>query len=399
MMRMKGIILFCLVIGLCAGAAAVAEGAPEWQATVWVQSQGGKLPLVLGADATATDGFDKVWDSYAMLGGQLKPYFARPEWNPNFQTYWRDIRAKAPGVTTDWTFVIESDMPNSTVTLDWDLSAMPADYGIVLSDVTGGVNLDMRAAPSYTFTYVAKRDFKVAISAAAEPPAPKNQAPVANAGPDQIIEVASCGSVAVTLDGSASTDPDGDTLTYFWAWNGGSAQGPTPTVSFPMGTTVATLTVDDGKGATSTDTVNISVNDSVAAAIRVTATPSILRPANHKYVSVTTNVVVNDACVPAMRVELLSVTSNEPDYTAEAGDLPNDIVINPNGTLLLRAERSSYGSGRVYTITYLATDAGNNQTVGTAQVIVPLGKKDSLTAGTAQVNAPLKLSNTRGGLQ
>lgn len=88
-----------------------------------------------------------------------------------------------------------------------------------------------------------------------------NRVPLPNAGADQVIECARPSGASVTLDGSGSTDPDGDLLTYTWTWAGGSAEGVNPTVQLPLGTTVVTLTVSDGK-ATATDTVSITVRDS-----------------------------------------------------------------------------------------------------------------------------------------
>ena len=51
-----------------------------------------------------------------------------------------------------------------------------------------------------------------------------NQAPTANAGDDQTVGE---GTKKVTLDGTGSTDPNGDTLTYAWS----QTQGPTVTLS------------------------------------------------------------------------------------------------------------------------------------------------------------------------
>ncbi|MEE8470338.1 MAG: PKD domain-containing protein, partial [Dehalococcoidia bacterium] len=91
-----------------------------------------------------------------------------------------------------------------------------------------------------------------------------NAAPVADAGPDQTAEV---GEI-VTLNGSGSYDPDGNDLTYEWAWLGGSASGAGPTVVFPVGTTAVTLTVSDGQLSDS-DTVDITVVDTTPPEVQI----------------------------------------------------------------------------------------------------------------------------------
>lgn len=202
----------------------------------------------------------------------------------------------------------------------------------------------------------------------------QNNPPVANAGYDQTIELRSCSGItatSVTLDGSASYDPDGDALSYLWTWPGGSATGVNPVISVPYGTTTVTLTVDDGKGETSTDSINITVADTTPPSINLSATPNLLWPPNHKYVNVTPLVSVSDACTEKTKVVLISVTSNEPDNGLGDGDTANDIVINPDGSILLRAERSGTGSGRLYTITYRATDIAGNETIASTAVSVP----------------------------
>jgi PKD repeat protein len=89
----------------------------------------------------------------------------------------------------------------------------------------------------------------------------ENQPPIANAGPDQTVEQTSPEGANVTLDGTGSSDPNNDTLTYFWNWTGGSASDVSPTVMLPPGMTNITLTVDDGE-FNATDTVSITVADS-----------------------------------------------------------------------------------------------------------------------------------------
>ena len=89
-----------------------------------------------------------------------------------------------------------------------------------------------------------------------------NQAPTANAGPDQAITDADeNGSEQVTLDGSGSRDPDGTIQSYSWTEGGTQiAAGVSPTVTLNVGQHTVTLTVTDNGGLTHTDTVTITVD-------------------------------------------------------------------------------------------------------------------------------------------
>jgi chitinase len=92
-----------------------------------------------------------------------------------------------------------------------------------------------------------------------------NDPPVAHAGPNQSVDV----ETLVTLDGSGSSDPNGDTLTYSWTmqtpWNSTAvlsdshAAKPTFTPNVP-GAYIFYLTVSDGYiGSTSSVVVSVSL--------------------------------------------------------------------------------------------------------------------------------------------
>ncbi|MBF0197433.1 MAG: hypothetical protein HQL32_06970 [Planctomycetes bacterium] len=90
-----------------------------------------------------------------------------------------------------------------------------------------------------------------------------NRAPDADAGLDQTVN----NGDLVTLDGSSSSDPDGDSLTYSWTQVSGSSvtlssstsMNPTFAVPSDADTLVFSLVVNDGKVNSSADSVTVSV--------------------------------------------------------------------------------------------------------------------------------------------
>jgi hypothetical protein len=98
-----------------------------------------------------------------------------------------------------------------------------------------------------------------------------NTLPVANAGPDQTVYAWIDGFADVTLDGSASSDEDGDELTYHWNWaiegNTYEAEGVNPTIELPAGIHTITLIVNDGWKDSEPNDVVITVVPPVQATL------------------------------------------------------------------------------------------------------------------------------------
>ncbi|MEM9085781.1 MAG: PKD domain-containing protein [Pseudomonadota bacterium] len=125
-------------------------------------------------------------------------------------------------------------------------SAQPIVFEVLVSDGVTGT-----PGPSQTA--------QVTITVSA------NRPPVADASNDQSVR----GGDAVTLDGSGSTDPDGDTLSYTWTQISGpavtlsDANAVSPTFTAPVATTndqgiVFSLSVSDGAD-TASDEVTITI--------------------------------------------------------------------------------------------------------------------------------------------
>ena len=144
--------------------------------------------------------------------------------------------------------------------------------GVALPGATGqGIVLaNLQFAPAGTYSVRVTNAFGVALSSNAV--LAVNRPPVADAGLNQTNECAG-GQTPVLLDGSKSSDPDGDTLTYLWS-EGAATLGTNVMQSalFTYGLHTVTLTVTDPGGAFSTAIVIVAIVD--------TAPPVLTCPTN-----------------------------------------------------------------------------------------------------------------------
>jgi hypothetical protein len=204
-----------------------------------------------------------------------------------------------------------------------------------------------------------------------------------DAGEDVVLECESENGTEYTLNGTGligvgvvnewTTAPEIDL---------DNADTLTPTGKFPLGVTTATLTSTQGRGIPESDSATVTVEDTKSPVVRAKADPYYLWPPDHTLQEVEVKVGIQDRCSGEgdFNVELLDVTSNEPDNGTGDGNTVGDIqranIGSDDRNVWLRAERSGGGNGRIYTLTYRITDGDGNETNAEAKVYVPHDASD-----------------------
>jgi uncharacterized repeat protein (TIGR01451 family) len=156
------------------------------------------------------------------------------------------------------------------------------------------------------------------------------QPPVAEAGP--VVYAPQNGSV--TLNGSASWDPDGDALAY--QWHGGNLVPDFGSrvifnASSTLGETVVELTVTDTGGLTDTDTVSVITTDQPILSI-VADGPETVGPGELITYTLT---ITNRGVNPAAQVVVTNTLPSGATYVSGSGGtlIPGNVISWTLGTL------------------------------------------------------------------
>ncbi|MBS1921319.1 MAG: hypothetical protein JST17_13795 [Bacteroidetes bacterium] len=199
----------------------------------------------------------------------------------------------------------------------------------------------------------------------------KNQPPVANAGTDQTITLP---TNIITLDGSASTDPDNNIKSYLWTKISGPSSFTiihrdavqTPASDLVKGIYEFELKVTDSSGLSDRDTVTITVNDMMQP-----NRPPVANAGKDTSITLPNNSIILDGSVSA------DPDNNIVSYQWTKISGPSSFAIANNTAVQTQASNLTEG---VYQFELTVTDAGG------------LIDKDTITIAVNPEDAQLNLS-------
>jgi predicted aspartyl protease len=292
-----------------------------------------------------------------------------------------------------------SDADGDTISYSWSLTTVPSGSNASLVNPT---NISPTFTADIDGSYIAQLIVNdgtvdstadtVTIAAATA-----NSAPMASAGPDQNIATTS----VVTLNGSASSDADGDAISYSWSLttvpSGSDASlvstsNVSPTFTADVdGSYIAQLIVNDGTVDSTADTVTIAA---------ATANSAPMASAGPDQNIATTSVVTlngnasSDADVDAISYSwslttvpsgsdalLVNTTNVSPTFTADIdGSYIVQLIVN-DGTIDSTADTVTIAAATANSAPMAS--AGPDQNIATTSVVTLNGNASSDADGDA----------------
>jgi YVTN family beta-propeller protein len=204
---------------------------------------------------------------------------------------------------------------------------------------------------------------------------------VVNNVPPTIVSVTNNGPVITGNPATitvVATDPAGanDPLTYSFDCNNdgvfeiGPQSGNSATCTFAsVGSHTVNVRVADDDGGVTTGSTVVTVLFPPPNCSNAVASPNLLWPPNHKFVSIQISGIVNPA-PGAVTISVTSIFQDEPVQSPGSGNTSPDATGVGTSTPSVRAERDGDGDGRVYHIAFTATGASGSCT-GSVTVGVP----------------------------
>ena len=144
-----------------------------------------------------------------------------------------------------------------------------------------------------------------------------------------------------------------------------------PDANYIKGSFQATIDHDihNGRGKIEDVWGTIEPIDTTPPNLSVTISPDKLWPANGKLVPVTATITIKDDYDPQPEIKLVSITANETLTLDDANEVKPG---TDDRQFQLRAKRDGKNkAGRIYTVTYSATDGSGNKATASATVTVP----------------------------
>ena len=233
---------------------------------------------------------------------------------------------------------------------------------------------------------------------------PANGNEVADAGPDQTVR----GGTVVTLDATASTDGDGDPLTYSWTQTAGPSvtlsdpNSASPTFTTPLGTNVTqtisfSVTVSDGFGRPDVDDVDIfvepnspPVSDAGVDQGPIDSGQTVTLDGSGSSDPDGDNLTYNWRQVSGTQVSLTGGSSATPTFVAPLvngnEDLVFELIVN-DGQASSTADTVVIGIRAVGSITIIQQIVGSDTSVAFTSDVASLNGNIVTSGGAGQISA------------